>query len=174
MSTNFNSKKSKILEQLAIPDQDYSDLSPKGSVDEPVRELVGEINQLEGFVTTSSCSGRVAVYLEGISKQSRQDDSRDAQATVTNGIASGGKGGGQWLFVSHDPVDLSKHVADGALKTSFGLPNGREVAFPQSSKAIRFVHLKFEPLVSTLRLSTLHRIVSESSRTTCWRYQGMC
>jgi len=151
------------LEQLSIPDQDYSDLSPKGSVDEPVRQLVEEINQLEGFVTTSSCSGRIAVYLEGIPKSSRQDDGHDAPATATNGIASGGKGGGQWLYVSHDPLDLSKQVGEGDLKTLFGLPSGDSVEFPSSPKTVRFIHLKFEPLVSLLYFKAIHRTHVESS-----------
>lgn len=41
------------------------DLSPKGTVDVGIRELIGEINACEGLVTTSSCAGRVSVFLEG-------------------------------------------------------------------------------------------------------------
>ncbi|KAM7221066.1 DUF207 domain containing protein [Rhypophila decipiens] len=61
----FALKKAKILSQLAVPETEYSDLSPKGSVDAGIRNLIDEINSLEGVVTTSSCAGRVSVYLEG-------------------------------------------------------------------------------------------------------------
>lgn len=144
MATTFQLKKQKILEQLQIPNEDYTDLSPKGSVDEGVRELVDEINKQDGFVTTSSCAGRVAVYLEGISKRARQGDTREDEPS---GIASGGKGGGQWLYVSHDPPDLSSVSEDGAVCSLLGLPNEKTPSSPASAENTRFVRLKFEPLV---------------------------
>lgn len=62
---NFARKKTVILEQLAVPDDSYTDLSPKGSVDVGIRDLIDEINAIDGLVTTSSCAGRVSVFLEG-------------------------------------------------------------------------------------------------------------
>ena len=53
---NFSSEKARVLSKV--------DLSRKGSVDEPVAELVGYINSLDQFYTTSSCSGRAAVLQE--------------------------------------------------------------------------------------------------------------
>lgn len=144
MATTFLAKKQKILEQLEIPNEDYTDLSPKGSVDEGVRELVDEINKQDGLVTTSSCAGRVAVYLEGISKRARQDDTREDEPS---GIASGGKGGGQWLYVSHDPPDMSNVTGDGAVCSLLGLPHAKTPSSPASAENTRFVRLKFEPLV---------------------------
>lgn len=38
------------------------DFSPKGSIDIRIRELVAFLNQTECFATTSSCSGRIAVF----------------------------------------------------------------------------------------------------------------
>lgn len=61
----FARKKARILSQLAVPDADYADASPKGSVDAGIRQLIGEINGCAGLVTTSSCAGRASVYLEG-------------------------------------------------------------------------------------------------------------
>lgn len=39
------------------------DKSPKGSLDEPIIELVHLINDENNFVTTSSCSGRIALFV---------------------------------------------------------------------------------------------------------------
>lgn len=62
---SFARRKEAILAQLAVPDEEYTDLSPKGTVDAGIRDLIDEINGLEGLVTTSSCAGRVSVFLEG-------------------------------------------------------------------------------------------------------------
>lgn len=139
----FTERKSKILSQLAIPEQEYTDLSPKGSVDEGIRELVDEINLLEGFVTTSSCAGRVAVFLDGASKklESAVDDEG-----VTSSV-QGGKGGGQWLYVSHDPIDVSSVEKDGELLTLFDMKTDEAVSVPPADSRPRFVHFRFEPMV---------------------------
>lgn len=62
---SFTRRKEAILAQLAVPDDEYTDLSPKGTVDAGIRDLIDEINGLDGLVTTSSCAGRVSVFLEG-------------------------------------------------------------------------------------------------------------
>ncbi|CAN8100637.1 unnamed protein product [Discula destructiva] len=62
---SFTQRKRRILAALAVPDDEYTDLSPKGTVDAGIRALIGELNSVEGFVTTSSCAGRVSVFLEG-------------------------------------------------------------------------------------------------------------
>ena len=53
---HFSSEKARVLGKV--------DLSRKGSVDEPIAELVSYINSLSDFYTTSSCSGRLAVVQE--------------------------------------------------------------------------------------------------------------
>ena len=53
---HFQSEKARVLAK--------ADLSRKGSVDEPIRELVEYINSQDSFYTTSSCSGRVTVFSE--------------------------------------------------------------------------------------------------------------
>ncbi|OAA60552.1 cog1590 daomin protein [Niveomyces insectorum RCEF 264] len=129
----FAARKAAILAQLARPDDEYADASPKGAVDAGIRPLLDVINGLDGFVTTSSCAGRVAVFLEGrrggggggggttdgetVEHVVRDDDGNGAPTTVaavsaaaavappTRASSSGGKGGGgTWLFVSHDPL----------------------------------------------------------------------
>ncbi|KAI1865242.1 hypothetical protein JX265_008289 [Neoarthrinium moseri] len=135
---SFVQRKRKILEQLAIPDAEYTDASPKGSVDAGIRDLIDEINSLDGFVTTSSCAGRVSVFVEG-RKSAVEEDAR--LATVA-GV--GGKGGGgNWLFVSHDPVNVGD---EQDLVDVFGLRSEQ----PESTAGgpdERLIHFKFEPMI---------------------------
>ncbi|OQO07186.1 hypothetical protein B0A48_07755 [Cryoendolithus antarcticus] len=144
MTTPFTAKKAHILSQLAVPDSDYSDLSPIGAVDPNIRQLVHEINELEGFVTTSSCSGRIAVYLEGSPKTSSlstEDDSVTAKTTT------GGKGGGQWLYVSHDPLRVDDTDEPSIVLALLNLPTSNSIVFPAHVNSTRYIHLKFEPLI---------------------------
>lgn len=38
------------------------DFSPKGSIDLPIYQLISFINELQDYVTTSSCSGRISIF----------------------------------------------------------------------------------------------------------------
>lgn len=156
MTTNtFAERKGKILSQLAIPDQEYTDLSPKGSVDEGIRKFVDEINLLDGFVTTSSCAGRVAVFLDGASKKAEPALDNDADVP-SSAAAQGGKGGGQWLYVSHDPVDMSGLEQDGQLLKLFGMESRDTISIPPSDYRPQFVHFRFEPMVCSLNFLLKH------------------
>ncbi|KAJ9155427.1 tRNA wybutosine-synthesizing protein-like protein [Pleurostoma richardsiae] len=135
----FTQRKLKILEQLAVPDAEYTDASPKGSVDAGIRDLIDEINALDGLATTSSCGGRVSVFLEG---RKTSKNGHDHVAGV------GGKGGGgTWLFVSHDPVGRK---GDEDLETLFGLrQEGTEAEDDEAATNgnRRLIHFKFEPMI---------------------------
>ena len=151
MSLGFQTKKKRILDQLTVPDEEYNDRSPKGSIDEGIRELVDEINNIPGLVTTSSCAGRISVFLEGKKKSninSSLASSEDADNSELQAIGGpGGKGGGKWLFVSHDVVTApSERSGSNALHNLFGLqPNeGLQSVIPAGS---RLVHFKFEAMV---------------------------
>jgi tRNA wybutosine-synthesizing protein 3 len=137
----FVERKRKILEQLAIPDTEYTDASPKGSIDEGIRDLIDEINQQSGFVTTSSCAGRVSVFLEG--RRVADTEREDEQVA---GV--GGKGaGGAWLFVSHDPVPDESGSTDWS--SLFGLQKSTEAQETAGEpKERRLVHFKYEAMVS--------------------------
>jgi len=161
----FISKKQKILSQLSLPDEQYTDASPKGSVDERIRHLIDQINTHAGLVTTSSCAGRVSVYLEG-PKLGRRASFSDGEAIAGSGIVAveagrenavassvGGKGGGEWLFVSHDPV--KNDAGEGGYERLFGF--GTAPASEQSFQDVftpstRLIHFKFEPMVSCFPL----------------------
>jgi tRNA wybutosine-synthesizing protein 3 len=88
---SFVRKKAKILSLLAVPAKEYDDLSPKGSIDEGIRDLIDEINACDGFVTTSSCAGRISVFLEG---QKKKNENQSWQETGSgNGVGDYGDDG---------------------------------------------------------------------------------
>lgn len=156
---SFVSKKKLILSKLAVPTDEYDDLSPKGSVDEGIRELIDEINSLEGCVTTSSCAGRVSVFLEGRKSSSdevgnavQDEDEMDVRAEKSAGF--GGKGGGgRWLYVSHDAMDdevLRKREDEESLCELLGMRGNYGdgmVSLESRKKDLRHIHFKFEPMV---------------------------
>eukprot|EP00924_Labyrinthula_sp_SR-Ha-C_P011095 snap_masked-scaffold_51-processed-gene-1.21-mRNA-1 protein AED:0.34 eAED:0.38 QI:0/-1/0/1/-1/1/1/0/1241 len=83
---SFYKRKEKRLNNLQ---SNTNDKSPKGSVDIPIVPLVNTINSIPKYSTTSSCSGRVSIFLS----------------------SSEDKKSGKWLLVSHDPVsEISRHL----------------------------------------------------------------
>jgi tRNA wybutosine-synthesizing protein 3 len=148
-STAFSSRKQKILEQLNVPSAEYTDLSPKGSVDEGIRTLIRDINEIAGLVTTSSCAGRISVYLDGPSSAAQTPENAGDEPNSTR-VTSGGKGGGQWLFVSHDPLDIAKNdehtSSESQLLSRFGLRLSSN-SISDDTEPKQFIHFKFEPVV---------------------------
>lgn len=156
---SFTAKKNTILASLSTPESTYKDLSPKGSVDAAIKPLIDRINALEGVVTTSSCAGRVSVFLEGRKQGKRLGERGDAQKNEEFGKESeqagvpGGKGmGGKWLFVSHEPLDLSKRGKEKETLTnvlglnSSGAQN-QALALSGEVDGTRLVRFQFEPMV---------------------------
>ena len=144
----FKLKKQIILSALAVPGSVYTDASPKGSVDDGIRQLIDDMNQIEGVVTTSSCSGRISVFLEGTKSNEgdTEEDSLDSQSSQV--AVPGGKGkGGQWLFVSHDPVDEDCVFPMKALRESFDFSNQEVKPVKLNLRKTRFVKFQFEPMV---------------------------
>jgi tRNA wybutosine-synthesizing protein 3 len=145
MQTIFEEKKRRILKQLEVPDAEYSDLSPKGSIDAGIRQLIDEINAIHSLVTTSSCAGRVSVYVEGL----KQTTTSEEEPVIPS---SGGKGGGKWLYVSHDPVTIVSSLGE-----LFGFKSTVESIPPYD---VALVHFKFEAMVCYT-----HRCLYEHSLT---------
>lgn len=152
-TASFCHRKASILQQLALPDAEYSDASPKGSVDAGIRHLIDEVNRAEGFVTTSSCAGRLSVFLEGRRRTASGKDDEQQTAGV------GGKGaGGTWLFVSHEPVPRDRQAGRAswldALEFSHSAERQDSYSLGEERRWIRF---KFEPMVRTAELSSTHQ-----------------
>jgi tRNA wybutosine-synthesizing protein 3 len=150
MASRFEARKQNILAQLETPDSEYHDLSPKGSVDEPIRDLIDKINIVQGLVTTSSCSGRISVFLEG-----RKPGSEGvlSEETSESRAGPGGKGGGgAWLFISHAPVEAPSAHESSNLIAKFGFESTLLRQQDERAPGVdsRYIHLKFEPMVSSM------------------------
>jgi tRNA wybutosine-synthesizing protein 3 len=128
----FDQRKKKILENL---DSHEPDLSPKGSPDAQILDLLELINSHEDYVTTSSCSGRVAVFVDG-AKTIKEEK-------------------GHWLMTSHTPFDIIR-IRDMSTECLYKIVFGDHIiAMDVKSRNGRIVTLKFEPLVRSLYESLL-------------------
>ena len=161
---NFALKKQKILTTLATPSSSYTDLSPKGSLDTGIKDLIDMINRLDGIVTTSSCAGRISVFLEGskTAVQIQDEDARYVEESDDRGSASatfgpvGGKGrGGRWLFVSHDPIEVPPPTTaePRPLSTILGFASSASPSLGlRKSSQLRLVRFQFEPMVRVIKM----------------------
>ena len=139
MQDPFDQKKKSILAEIGATDEITPDASPKGTIDEFCIPIIHLINSNKDMVTTSSCSGRVSVFLEGM-KNIDQDD-----------IKIGAKGNyGRWIFVTHDPKDLPdwsssvdfKYITDGS-------------SYISTDVNTRYILYKFEPLILHVKCRNL-------------------
>ncbi|GJJ74884.1 tRNA wybutosine-synthesizing protein 3 [Entomortierella parvispora] len=194
LAAGFHGRKKAILVAL---NSDTPDKSPKGYVDEPLLPLIVLINNHPDYVTTSSCSGRICTYLEGMEegdeddhkKQSDDDGKDDTEEQDVKGYAENTSlaaveaakraKGGQWLYVSHDPVEWPSFPADQKsserkwiIETLFGPEAHRVVLMkgdPESDEnektqiqgddqddiaKAQLVYFKFEPMILHIESST--------------------
>ncbi|KAL2842219.1 methyltransferase TYW3-domain-containing protein [Aspergillus pseudoustus] len=158
----FISRKDKILAELSTSDAEYSDLSPKGSVDEGIRDLIQDINTLPGLVTTSSCAGRISVFLEGWRGSNQPEEAYAGEGRKF--VPSGGKGAGKWLFVSHEPLSMEgcgarsdENKEKKSLFEIFGMVpgDGKPPAVDKEGHAPRLVRFHFEPMILHIMAATL-------------------
>ncbi|KAL2056243.1 hypothetical protein ABVK25_003266 [Lepraria finkii] len=160
---SFIAKKNDILASLSVPDDAYTDLSPKGTVDEALKPLIDRINALEGMVTTSSCSGRVSVFLEGSKGGNRKGKNDDLETGTCENAAGqaavpGGKGmGGRWLFVSHEPVHFDKEGSYLATRLSMSYqPELYDYQKDMDINQVRLARFQFEPMILHVMTASLH------------------
>ncbi|AMD22302.1 HGL038Cp [Eremothecium sinecaudum] len=125
----FNQKKESILRKI---NSGLGDLSPKGSIDELCLPIIKLVNSHDDMVTSSSCSGRLSVFVEGNKLKNAEH------------VKLGGKGlGGRWLFVTHDKSDVlnwSDKLSEELIKNT--ATNSGEI-----SKGTRLVLYKYEPFI---------------------------
>jgi tRNA wybutosine-synthesizing protein 3 len=151
MSPGFATQKTKFLQQLTAPDASDTNRSPEGSVDVGIRRLVDEINKIDTLATTSSCSGRVVVYLEGRSSSLPRSNLDDDMGISGLAITADG-GSNKSLFVSHDPLPLS---GKSPVAPMLGLSDHTNLGVPSSIEGVRWVRCKFESLVGDIFASCL-------------------
>ncbi|KAF9935231.1 hypothetical protein FBU30_006316 [Linnemannia zychae] len=201
MSDGFQTRKKTILIAL---NSDTPDKSPKGYVDEPLLPLIILINNHQDYVTTSSCSGRICTYLEGLedgdpegnsttattsdnnkhttssqhdnikSSEKQEDEEEDEETTkgyeentsLAAVEAAKRAKGGQWLFVSHDPVVFPEQISEHPrwiVDTLFGPEAHRVVLMeeqqPTEMRTIdmarsQLVYFKFEPMILHIEAAT--------------------
>lgn len=122
MQDSFAQKKQSILKEISINGPENLDASPKGTIDEHCIPIINLINSHRDMVTTSSCSGRVSVYLEG---------------TQNKLVLKGNEG--KWIFVTHDTSNLENWYK------SIDFQYVHE--YPTSSYDARSILYKFEALI---------------------------
>ncbi|KAK7972796.1 hypothetical protein PG988_006930 [Apiospora saccharicola] len=162
ISDDFAARKRKILAQLAVPDAEYTDASPKGNVDAGIRDLIDELNGLDGFVTTSSCGGRVSVFVEGVKKKGAAGQSQAQETVGGDDVEVAARTAGMTLAAAGILHVLTASPAHAQLLLRCGLQAGfRESgainltapaaagteATPTPMVAIRCMGLTFESLV---------------------------
>lgn len=136
----FDQKKASILSEIGATDASNPDALPKGTIDEGCRALMRVINADRDMVTTSSCSGRVSVFLEGIKE----------------GAQIGAKGNeGRWLFVTHSKAELAGWFERVPLQ--FGAD---AAAVAATGARARYILYKFEPLILHVKC----RLAASASR----------
>ena len=94
----------------ALVDPREADHSPKGGLDAPIAGLVGSINAARDYATTSSCSGRIAVFHFAAEADAEADADADAEAHSRRETKStkSAKGAGTWLLAEHATIDVER------------------------------------------------------------------
>lgn len=131
-SSPFEQKKSAILHEIGFNSEDTPDASPKGTIDELCLPIINLINSHPDMVTTSLCSGRVSVFLEG-------------NKTETQIGAKGNEG--RWLFVTHEPELLERWYES----VDFKYQDAKVM-----EGATRYILFKFEPLILHVKCRDLN------------------
>ncbi|SCU78663.1 LAME_0A05270g1_1 [Lachancea meyersii CBS 8951] len=129
MSQNaFDQKKEHILAEIH---NNMQDLSPKGTIDELCWPIMNLVNSHPDMITTSSCSGRLSVFVEGNKLHNEE-------------MKSGGKGdGGKWLFVTHkheDVANWSQNLSEQVVYTT-------DLQERSLEASARYILYKYEPFI---------------------------
>lgn len=123
----FDVAKRNVLKKL----KEAVDKSPKGSLDAPIVDLIHFVNEQADYVTTSSCSGRIAAF--AWMEPSKEGGTGDVGSSATV------KGGGEWLLAEHAHINLPQLRA----------------ALSSDKVAGRSVILKHEPFIMHVQCRTV-------------------
>ncbi|KAL2642169.1 hypothetical protein R1flu_009756 [Riccia fluitans] len=148
----FEVRKQAVMRALASEEVDKS---RKGGVDIQIAELIRKINSHPQFYTTSSCSGRISLFLDHPQQPTPSDDAfhaefgHDGNEDGTKEMEKKQKGG-YWIYVSHEPAVVSEV-----------LHSVREKYASEQKGPLVF---RFEPFILALECSSL---VSSQQLVTC-------
>jgi tRNA wybutosine-synthesizing protein 3 len=138
----FELRKEIVLKALASAEKDKS---RKGGVDAPIADLINCINSHPCFFTTSSCSGRVSIFLEQPHAPLLSDPYHEAESNGKAGAKSKVKLGGSWVYVSHEPAKV-----DEVVTTVRRLYQGAK-----QEQDLGLLVFRFEPFIMALECSSL-------------------
>ena len=102
---HFDNHKRDIIKALQQPE--VSDKSKKGGVDAPIAEIIDLFNESENYATTSSCSGRVSIFV--------------AKPIET-------KSSGEWLYITHEAIESDEIVLE-SLKNIDRFPTNTVISY---------------------------------------------
>jgi len=113
MADDYTVRRERVLREIAPQGPYQKDLSPKGSLDAPIVDLINEINNSPGgcIYTTSSCSGRITLFTQ----------------------KPGQRKGGRWEVCSHDKVTYEE-IANAIHATSSGEKQRAEESSTQTGE----------------------------------------
>ena len=102
----FEQRKTQKMDEMSCG----ADKSKKGSFDAPIQDMLDHLNLHEDYVSTSSCSGRVAIFWEGTTPP--VDPAVQSEWVIPGQDSAGdvlwknkkGGPGGQWLLCRHNTV----------------------------------------------------------------------
>jgi tRNA wybutosine-synthesizing protein 3 len=86
------------------------------------------------------------VFLEG--RKANVDDSLSEEHAESRAGPGGKGGGGAWLYISHTPIENLKVETTTTYMSLFGLQDAASKKDSVSNIQSRYIHLKFEPMVS--------------------------
>lgn len=137
----FNQKKQHILQKL----EQQIDASPKGSLDEPIVDLIELINDHPDMVTTSSCSGRLSIFLEGSKFKPSRETGDTSSAANASTLKVGGKGhGGTFVHIQHEAPGPGHEIP--SLESVWQkMPDLTEIEVQHREH--RYVQYKYESLI---------------------------
>ncbi|KAL6945459.1 hypothetical protein ACO0QE_002915 [Hanseniaspora vineae] len=144
------------------------DLSPKGSIDAlciPIIKLINDNS--DDMVTTSSCSGRLSVFVEGVKTKSQAKQYENSTPQTATGQSSqapeeavtsamleyklGGKGdGGEWLYITHNVDEVTgwlQKVQTSERAIRFLSQDNKVETENIDMTTKRLILYKFEPLI---------------------------
>ncbi|GAB5357309.1 hypothetical protein AAMO2058_000363500 [Amorphochlora amoebiformis] len=141
----YTVRRARVLREIG-DGEGRKDLSPKGSIDAPIADLIREINTCpeECVYTTSSCSGRITLFTQATSQRK----------------------GGHWDICSHDKVtheDVEKAIHGGSPGTGGSIEGG-----DSKKEGGRLMSMRFEPFILCCEcrdMATAYRLLGVANRS---------